>query len=99
MPALVGVHSAALARLVSAENLPVGHGSAAGAPSSQYEPGLHCSHAVAFDFDWKRPASQLIQFARPLMLPKLPALHVFGALLPPEHQLATGHALQSAWTI
>ena len=42
-PLSVGVHSAALVRLVALECEPYLQGSAAAAPSAQYEPGVHGS--------------------------------------------------------
>ena len=54
-PGSVGVHSAALVRLVAFEWLPLLHGVGIEAPLGQTCPGVHGKHAIAPDAGWWLP--------------------------------------------
>ena len=64
-PAVVSVHSLRLARLVALEYEPFLHGSAALAPSGQYEPGSQATHACSPSLGWYLPAAHPSQKAAP----------------------------------
>ena len=74
-PASVGVHWLALARLVAAEYEPSAHGSAALAPSGQYKPGSHATHACSPSSGWYLPATHLLHVAMPAFGATVPGLH------------------------
>ena len=56
-PTSVSVHSLVLVRLVETEYEPDAHGSAALAPSGQYEPGSQATHACSPSSAWYLPAT------------------------------------------
>ena len=58
-PAVVSVHPRRLVRLVALEYEPFLHGSAALAPSGQYEPGSQATHVCSPSSAWYVPASHL----------------------------------------
>ena len=95
-PLSVGVHSAALVRLVALECEPSLQGSAAAAPSAQYEPGVHGSLTSLPGLAWKVPASHLRH--RPMLLlgATVPGLHILGCDAPPAHTLPAGQLKQSS---
>ena len=55
-PAVVSVHPLRLVRLVALEYEPFLHGSAALAPSGQYEPGSQATHVCSPALAWYFPA-------------------------------------------
>ena len=74
-PASVSVHSAALGRLEAFEYVPSAHGSGALAPSGQYEPGSHATHARSPSSGWYLPATHLSHVAMLAFGVTVPGLH------------------------
>ena len=71
---------------------PDGQGSAADAPSAQYEAGEQATHAVWPLCTWKRPAGQREHRAAPEAA-TVPGLHSTGAMEPTAHALPAGQTL------
>ena len=81
-PLSVGVHWSALLRLAALECEPAAHGSAAAAPSAQYEPGVHGLHSVCSTTSWKVPSVHGTQVPNPFVLATVPGLHGVCCVLP-----------------
>ena len=75
--------------------VPSSHGSAADAPSAQYDPGVHASHAVSPASSWKVPAAHLPQVLMLTLGATVPGLHFVGAREPVEQNEPAGHSMQS----
>ena len=60
------------------EKRPDGHGSAADAPSTQYEAASHATHAVLPPFSWYVPAAHLLHEPCSVAFCTVPALHGVG---------------------
>ena len=74
---------------------PLGHGSAALAPSSQYAPTSHATHAVRPASFWYVPASHFSHVPFPVSLCTVPALHGSGCCAPVVQKCANGQAWHS----
>ena len=83
-PLSVGVHSAALVRLVELEYEPSWQGSGALAPNGQYEPGSQATQAVCSSWSWKVPAAHLSHAPMPERGVTVPGLHGVCCVLPVE---------------
>ena len=81
-PAGQGLHPSLLCSPVWLLNSPAGHGSAAAAPSAQYEPGGQASHAVLPASCWKVPATQFSQVPMPALGATVPGLQSMALALP-----------------
>ena len=75
---------------------PDGHGSAADAPSAQYEPATHSKHAVSPDASWYLPAAHLAHEPCSVLGCTVPGLHAVGSAAPVEQKAPAGHATQSS---
>ena len=62
--------------------VPWRHGSAAAAPSAQYDPGVHGSHTKCFSFSWNLPASHLLRVPMLVLGATVPGLHGVCLMLP-----------------
>ena len=62
--------------------MPALHGSAALAPSLQYEPGVHGLHVCWPSWSWKLPAAHLEHVPMPAVGATVPGLHLVCAVLP-----------------
>ena len=71
-------------RPVELEYVPSLHGKAAEAPSAQYDPAGHVSHAVLPLSSWYLPVSHLSQDPWPVNGCTVPALHSVSAVEPVE---------------
>ena len=81
-PAVVSVHSLRLVRLVALEYDPFLHGSAAPAPSGQYEPGLQATHPSSPPLAWYLPAAHMTHVAMLAFGATVPGLHAVCWVLP-----------------
>ena len=81
-PAVVSVHSLRLVRLVALEYEPFSHGSAALAPSRQYEPGSQATHLSSPSSAWYVPAAHLSHAPLPAMGWTVPGPHLVCSVLP-----------------
>ena len=81
-PAVVSVHSLRLVRLVALEYEPFLHGSAALAPSGQYEPGSQATHVCSPSLVWYVPAAHLSHLPLPALGWTVPGLHLVCSVLP-----------------
>eukprot|EP00966_Prymnesium_polylepis_P144682 3341051-Prymnesium_polylepis.3 len=91
-PGSVGVHCAALVRLVALENEPCLHGSAADAPRGQKEPPSHLLHLVALGDDWYVPPAHLSHSLAPGAGATVPGEQGVGSADPLAHALPGGHS-------
>ena len=94
-PGSVGVHSAALVKLVALLYVPSSHGSAAAAPTLQYEPPTQARQAVAFTSGWCVPAAHGLHDALPVLAAYWPGLHATGGAPPPAHEYPAAHSKHS----
>ena len=62
--------------------MPALHGSAAAAPSAQYEPGVHGPHTSWPGVAWKVPASHLRHAPMLALGATVPGLHAVCSVLP-----------------
>ena len=95
-PTVVFVHSVRLVRLVALEYEPFLHGSAALAPSGQYEPGSQATHACSPSPVWYVPAVHLTHVAMLASGATVPGLHLLGSAAPVPHADPGGHSRQSS---
>ena len=95
-PRSVGVHSAALVRLVAAEYEPSLHGSGALAASGQNEPASHGLHSSLPGSSWYVPAAHLLHALMLAFGATVPGLHVAGSAAPVPHDEPGGHGTQSS---
>ena len=72
---------------------PVRHGSAADAPSSQYEPAGHVAHAVSPPSSWYLPAAHLSQLPCSVRFCTVPGLHSVWPVAPVEQNEPSGHGV------
>ena len=72
---------------------PDGHGSAADAPASQYEPAAHSKHAVSPCPCWYVPASHVAHVSCCAAGCTVPGLHSLCASEPVEHEEPAGQAV------
>ena len=82
LPLSDGVHSLGAVRLVEIECVPFLHGSAALAPSGQYEPGSQATHACSPSLAWYVPAAHLSHVPCFAMGWTVPGLHLVCSVLP-----------------
>ena len=75
---------------------PDGHGSAADAPASQYEPATHSKHAVSPGPCWYLPASHLTHVRWFEAGCTVPGLHGVCSSEPVEHDEPAGQAVHWA---
>ena len=94
-PAPVLVHSPALVRLVEPEYEPSAHGSAALAPSGQYEPATQAAHTCLPSPVWYLPASHLSHAPMPESGWTVPGLHCVWLREPVEQDEPEGHSVHS----
>ena len=94
-PAVVSVHSLRLVRLVALEYEPFLHGSAALAPSGQYEPGSQATHVCLPSLAWYVPAAHLSHTPLPAMGWTVPGRHCVWLREPVEQDEPAGHVVQS----
>ena len=71
---------------------PDGHGSAADAPASQYEPATHSKHAVSPGSCWYLPATHLAHVPCSVKGCTVPGAHGVWLSEPVEHDEPAGHA-------
>ena len=95
-PAVHSVHSVSLVRSIADENVPAVHGSAAEAPSGQYEPAMHCSQPVWPALPCCVPAAHGSHDGCPSEAVKLPGVHGVGSTAPVEHDEPVGQLVHSS---
>ena len=95
-PGAVGLHSAALVRLVKLEKLPSSHGRGAAEPSLQYEPASHATHAVAPSLSWYVPGAHLTHDSTRAWSLNVPALQLVAEALPTGQNTPVEQGSQSA---
>ena len=75
---------------------PDGHGSAADAPASQYEPATHSKHAVSPGPCWYLPATHLAHVPCSVAGCTVPGLHAVGCAAPVEQNEPAGQPMHSS---
>eukprot|EP00964_Phaeocystis_antarctica_P013588 scaffold7455_cov72-Phaeocystis_antarctica.AAC.2 len=94
-PTMVSVHPLRLVRLVALEYEPSTHGSAAPAPSRQYEPGSQATHLSSPSSAWYLPAAHLSHAPWPAMGWTVPGLHLVCSVLPVGAKLPLSDGVHS----
>ena len=96
LPAVQAVHSEAATRMVALEKVEAGQGSAAAAPSAQYDPAMHGLQLVCPSASWYVPAPHLVHASCCCASLYVPAAQGVAAALPTGQKVPSPHVSQSA---